>query len=585
MGLHCQRHGLIALAFLLAFGVGDVWAERKAMVIGNSAYAEKRLLNPLNDAEDMESKLTSLGFKVILVKDANRKVLLQQLENFRSGLSPGDDAVFYYAGHGAQFEGHNYLIPLKAEINQDKDLEYEGLDIKRVINALDPVQNGLKLAIFDACRDNPYPGSGRSAQRGLARMPDVPNQTLLWFAASPGEEADDGKGRNGLFTQHLLRALDRPRLKVEDVFKQVSRAVMAATQDKPKPQHPYPEGQTLVDFYFTEAAPEPKPTTTDPATVELGFWNDIKNSQDQEDFQAYLQQFPEGLHAGLARNNLKRLVGAGSKPALVGSKLTAEVSKPVALAGLEPAPTDLDRPQPNHFRDCPACPEMVRLPAGEFMMGAAPGEAEAGSDEQPRHRVKIKAFSIGQYEVTQGQWQAVMGSNPSNFKQCGDNCPVETVSFDDIQMFIEKLNAKTGKAYRLPTEAEWEYAARAGTSTPFSTGDCINTRQANYDGNYDYNHCGAKTGVYLQKTAPVGSYPANPWGLYDMHGNVWEWTCSAYTDQYDGNDRICTNSATARRAVRGGSWLYLPQSLRSADRYRYDPTFRTNYYGFRLAQD
>ncbi len=228
-------------------------------------------------------------------------------------------------------------------------------------------------------------------------------------------------------------------------------------------------------------------------------------------------------------------------------------------------------------------PKMVQIPAGEFMMGAAPGEAGADKDEQPRHKVKIAAFSIGQYEVTQGQWKAVMGSNPSGFNKCGDNCPVENVNFYDVQAFIEKLNAKTGSTYRLPTEAEWEYAARAGTTTAFSTGDCINTRQANYDGNYDYNNCGAKTGVYLAKTAAVGSYPANPWGLYDMHGNVWEWTCSAYTEHYDGSELICNNSATDRRAVRGGSWNNNPQVLRSGDRDRSDGA---NYdLGFRLARD
>jgi len=230
-------------------------------------------------------------------------------------------------------------------------------------------------------------------------------------------------------------------------------------------------------------------------------------------------------------------------------------------------------------------PKMVQIPAGEFMMGAAPGEADAGTDEQPPHSVKIKAFSLGQYEVTQGQWQAVMGSNPSNFKQCGDNCPVENVNFNDVQTFIQKLNAKTGSTYRLPTEAEWEYAARAGTKTAFSTGDCINTRQANYDGKDDYNHCGAKTDAYLGKTAPVGSYPANPWGVYDMHGNVWEWVCSAYTAQYDGSELECKNDAIDRRVVRGGSWYYFPQYLRSANRYRYSPTEANDYLGFRLARD
>ena len=242
---------------------------------------------------------------------------------------------------------------------------------------------------------------------------------------------------------------------------------------------------------------------------------------------------------------------------------------------------------PDPAKQPPALPpEMVQIPAGEFMMGTDPSEAGSSKNEQPRHLVKIKAFSLGKYEVTQGQWQAVMGSNPSYFKQCGDNCPVENVNFNDVQTFIQKLNAKTGSTYRLPTEAEWEYAARAGTTTAFSTGDCITTRQANYDGNYDYNDCGAKTGVFLGKTAPVGSYPANPWGLYDMHGNVWEWTCSAYTEQYDGSESICINDANnVRRVIRGGSWDIDPVYLRSANRNGDSAANRYSDIGFRLAQD
>ena len=256
------------------------------------------------------------------------------------------------------------------------------------------------------------------------------------------------------------------------------------------------------------------------------------------------------------------------------------VKAPATATAPTNSPKSVENPKP----DCPYCPEMVRLPAGEFMMGAAPGEAEAGSDEQPRHNVKVNAFSIGKYEVTQGQWQAVMGSNPSYFKQCGDNCPVEYVSFNQVQAFIQNLNDKTGQVYRLPTEAEWEYAARAGTTTAFSTGNCINTRQANYEGRYDYNGCGVKVGDYLGKTTPVGSYPANPWGLYDMHGNVWEWTCSAYTERYDDSEEICTNDVNIHRGVRGGSWFELPHYSRSANRGRYGPNVAHPNIGFRLAR-
>jgi formylglycine-generating enzyme required for sulfatase activity len=236
---------------------------------------------------------------------------------------------------------------------------------------------------------------------------------------------------------------------------------------------------------------------------------------------------------------------------------------------------------------CPVAsiePVMVRLPGGTFLMGSPDSEAERYSDET-QHPVTVNSFSIGQYEVTQGQWQAVMGSNPSYFSSCGDDCPVETVSWDEVQVYIGKLNQMTGKRYRLPTEAEWEYAARGGTNTPFYTGNCISTAQANYDGNYDYNGCGANTGVYLDKTVRVGSYPANPFGLYDMAGNVGEWTCSDYADPYDGHELTSNNSANNLRAIRGGSWFTQPEGARSADRNDFDATNRDDGVGFRLAQD
>jgi formylglycine-generating enzyme required for sulfatase activity len=228
---------------------------------------------------------------------------------------------------------------------------------------------------------------------------------------------------------------------------------------------------------------------------------------------------------------------------------------------------------------------MVAIPAGEFWMGSDDSEPGRYKDEGPRHKVSVAAFKLGKYEVTQGQWRAVMGANPSQFQQCGEDCPVENVSFDEVQAFIRKLNAETGQRYRLPTEAEWEYAARAGTTTPFWTGNCVNTDQANYDGNYDYKGCGAKTGVYRKTPVRVGSFPPNRFGLYDTMGNVWEWTCSAYTGHYDGSEKLCTNDANARRGVRGGAWFGGPVFVRSASRYGLDPSNRNYLLGFRLAQD
>ena len=163
--------------------------------------------------------------------------------------------------------------------------------------------------------------------------------------------------------------------------------------------------------------------------------------------------------------------------------------------------------------------ELILIQAGTFLMGSPASEAERDSDET-RHEVTLtQPFYLGKYPVTQAQWKAVMGSNPSYFK--GATLPVEKVSWEDAQGFCAKVRQKTGQVVGLPTEAQWEFACRAGTSTPFHFGSALDGTQANCDGNYPYGT--TKKGPYLKKTSPVGSYPANAWGLHDMHGNVWEW--------------------------------------------------------------
>ena len=227
--------------------------------------------------------------------------------------------------------------------------------------------------------------------------------------------------------------------------------------------------------------------------------------------------------------------------------------------------------------------EFVLIPAGSFMMGSPASEEKRDSDET-QHKVTIsKPFYLQTTEVTQGQWQAVMGSNPSDFK--GENNPVEQVSWDDAQEFIKRLNQKedTDK-YCLPTEAQWEYACRAETKTPFSFGATISTDQANYDGRFTYG--GGRKGVYREKTTAVKSFPANAFGLFDMHGNVREWCADWYGDYPSGPVTDPKGAPIASvRVIRGGSWGDFPNFLRSADRGRYFPDFRTDIIGFRVAKD
>ena len=226
----------------------------------------------------------------------------------------------------------------------------------------------------------------------------------------------------------------------------------------------------------------------------------------------------------------------------------------------------------------------VRIPAGTFTMGS-PADEPGRDNDETQHQVTIsRPFSLQTTEVTQGQWKTVMGGNPSYFKDCGDPCPVEQVSWNDVQEFIRKLNEREGtNKYRLPTEAEWEYAARAGTTTPFHTGSCLTTDQANFDGNYPLSGC--SKGEFRQKTVRAGNFAPNAWGLYDMHGNVWEW-CQDWKGDYPSGSVTDPEgpSSGSGRVLRGGSWLGDAKLCRSALRLDGDPTVRDGSVRFRLVR-
>ncbi|QWF70320.1 formylglycine-generating enzyme family protein [Methylomonas paludis] len=221
---------------------------------------------------------------------------------------------------------------------------------------------------------------------------------------------------------------------------------------------------------------------------------------------------------------------------------------------------------------------------GEFLMGSPESEKQRGSDETQHQVTLTKGYWLADSVCTQALWQAVTGENPSEFKDDLNN-PVEQVSWDDVQEFLKKLNgllAEQNLQARLPTEAEWEYACRAGTLGPFSFGDNISPEQVNYDGDNPY--AGGAKGLWRQKTVAVKSLPANAWGLYEMHGNVWEW-CADWYGEYDLT--VTTDPPGAAegvtRVVRGGSWLNSGSYCRSAYRLSWQPDYRNLNSGFRLA--
>ncbi|EPY00953.1 formylglycine-generating enzyme family protein [Magnetospirillum fulvum] len=260
-------------------------------------------------------------------------------------------------------------------------------------------------------------------------------------------------------------------------------------------------------------------------------------------------------------------------------RLTTAAALPLALLFIAALAAPQSADSAPVFRDCRDCPEMVEIPAGRFQMGSPTTDPAREPGEEPRHPVTIaKPFALAIYPVTQADWTAVMGTNPSHFR--GQSFPVESISWAEAQTYIRRLNEKTGQSYRLPTEAEWEYAARAGTDTRYSWGDDIGQGKANCDG------CGSSWGG--RSTAPVGSFPPNPFGLYDMSGNVWQWTEDCWSPTYRGapsDGRARVDRAACPRVLRGGSWGNSPVHLRSAKRMWFAQDFRFINLGFRLARD
>jgi hypothetical protein len=241
--------------------------DRLALVIGNSAYQSTPLDNPINDAQDMAATLGNLDFKVILKRNADQRTMEDAIRSFGRQLRKGGIGLFYFAGHGVQMGGRNYLIPVDARIESESDVKYEAVDAGRVLGKMEDAENRLNIVILDACRNNPYARAFRSDQRGLARM-DAPTGSLIAYATAPGEVAADGPERNGIFTKHLMHHMVAPNLTIEQVLKRVRVDVARQTQGR---QIPWESSSLMGDFYFNPSKP--------PKTVQA---SEVSSAADNE---------------------------------------------------------------------------------------------------------------------------------------------------------------------------------------------------------------------------------------------------------------------------------------------------------------
>jgi len=518
-------------------GEAEQQSGRLALVIGNGAYANApSLKNPPNDALDVADALSKLGFSVEHGVNTTQRQMKFMIRQFGQKLKGGGQGLFYYAGHGVQLHGRNYLIPVDADIQSEADAEDQGVDLNLMLGLMDEAGNGLNVVILDACRDNPFARSFRSAAKGLAQV-DAPTGMLIAYSTAPGKVARDGSGRNGTYTAELLKQMRVPGLVVEELLKRVRANVKQETNGE---QVPWEASSLVGDFYFNVSEPA---NATKPISL-------LNNSS----------VAPVGATLPI---NTFRIFGFDTvllnKSGNVINQLHREARSYVEELG---GGVTL---------------EMVEIPAGTFFMGSNDQELQGvifggdykGAVEQPKHFVKVPAFYIGKFEITQKQWRAIaalpkikkrLKLNPSNFK--GDNLPVDSVSWEDAVEFCARLSRKTGREYRLPSEAEWEYAARANTTTLYASGDTITTKIGNCcDSEYSE-----------LRTSEVGALRfANGFGIYDTQGNVQEWCSDVWHDNYIGaptdGSAWLTGADPSRRVVRGCSFPNFTYMCRSAMRF------------------
>jgi formylglycine-generating enzyme required for sulfatase activity len=486
----------------------------------------------------------------------------------------------------------------------------------------------LNLVILDACRNNPFGGRGlRSSGAGLAQM-QAPQGTLISFATQPGNVAIDGAGRNSPYTQALADAIRKPGVDIFRTFNEVGLTVASATGGV---QQPWVSLSPIKgDFYFVPKPAEPAPKQAAPddaaqrklaeAQARIAALEEERRRAQTAEAQRKAEQESAAAAREREAEARRKAEQERSKVAVVAPPVTpsppSQVKPAVGVFPSTPGGTPLSsererslKPK-DSFKECDVCPEMIVIPAGSFMMGSPTKEKDRGSNESPQRRVTFaRPFAVSSFEVTVDQFAAFVqetghdaGSKCSTledgntrertgrsfrdpgYPQTGSH-PASCLSWHDAKAYVAWLSKRTGKAYRLLSEAEWEYVARAGTTTPFWWGASISSSEANYNGRYTY--AGGPESEFRKRAVSADSFKPNPFGLYQVYGNVAEWTEDCWNNNYRGaptDGSAWTRGDCANRAVRGGYWSDVPWVLRSAARYNMASSFRGYGYGIRVAR-
>ncbi len=623
----------IAVAWLaLACALAPAHAEKRvALVIGNGAYVHAdNLTNPVNDARGMRDALTGLKFDVIYGENLDGKALRRMIGRFNSRVEGADVALVYFAGHGATFGDTPYVVPIDAEFAHLDEMPAELVTIEELIGDLRRAKS-VRIAILDACRDNGAEQAlkrsrGGAPSRGLA-PPRNPAGLIIAYATQHGATAADSAGsRNSPFTAALLHNIGTPGLDVKEMFFKVGGEVEAATSGRQRPEISI---SMYEPFALMPSARGNGGSAVSEAERAERTWAMIQNTASLEVIDEFLRQYGRvpvyGARARERREELANTVKPTASGVLgdlglsddevkkpTSSRLNLglddEVEKPTSsrlnlgLAAPLTAAEERTLKPKETFQECENCPEMVVVPAGAFTMGSPASEKDRRDDEGPSHTVTIsKPFAVGKLHVTVDQFAAFVkdrqhksGAGCSwrspGFVQKGSH-PVVCVTWDDALAYVNWLAKKTGKPYRLLSEAEWEYAARGrtspGTYPRFWFGN--DEKELCDYGNFADQKYGLKNAPCddgYERTSPAGNYAPNAFGLYDMLGNAWQWTADCPHPSYSGapadGAAWATGTCIRGRVVRGSAWGDVPRDVRVANRY--SSSAGDSGIGFRIAR-
>jgi formylglycine-generating enzyme required for sulfatase activity len=532
-------------------------AERRvALCIGNDTYANvEHLRNAGADARAVAAELRLAGFETRLYTDLDRRGINRALEDFVAKLSSGAIAVLFYAGHGVQIQNTNYLLGVDIAAERAGDIAEDGIDLTRALEKITSASPSFSLAIIDACRNNPFPTvAGRSIGigRGLSAPTATPRGFMVVYSAGANQTALDRLGPNdpspnGLFTRELLRAMRAPGLRIQDVVSELKLGVIEKAKAVGHAQHPAIYDQSTGSFYFrppSAVEPAAQPATAEAGAVELEYWKSAQALGTIESYERYRERYPRGQFADLAELQIQKLA-----PAPGPAKVTP--APPVGSA--QPA-GDVRRSAKDGL-------EYAWIPPGTFQMGCVPGDEECGSEEKPRHAVTLsRGYWLGLTEVTVGAYarfaNATSRKPPQAPSYADDSYPVVNVKWEEAKAFCEWSGG------RLPTEAEWERAARGGREgLRFPGGDSLSHEFANYSGREGRDR--------HRRTAPVGSFDPNGLGLYDTACNVWEWVSDWYDKRYYAASSATDPSGPSSgkdHTLRGGSWAGAAAQCRCSSR-------------------